>query len=123
MFDICHKTWLYHKPLFVYCRELASSTVSLTGDRAQGYASNQNSNSIIIAAVKIGVSLIEHNKHVREGSGSVVECLTCDQGVASLSLTSVTDFYPLARHFIPCLLLDQPRKIRPNITERLLTGM
>ena len=43
----------------------------------------------------------------REGSGSVVECLTRDQRLGS-SLTGVTVF--------------QPRKTRPYITERLLMG-
>ena len=51
-------------------------------------------------------------------SGSVVECLTRDQGVAGSSLTVV-----LARqHIYPSLVLAQPRKTRPCLTERLLTG-
>ena len=41
---------------------------------------------------------------LRERSGSVVECLT------------------RARHINPSLVLVQPRKTRPYITERLLMG-
>ena len=52
-----------------------------------------------------------------ERSGSVVECLTQGQGVqvrASLaSLCCVLD---------PSLVLVQPRKTRPHITERMLMG-
>ena len=46
-------------------------------------------------------------------SGSVVECLTRDRGVAGSSLTCVTAL---------CLSV-QPGKTCPNITENLLTGM
>ena len=41
---------------------------------------------------------------------------------AGSSLTSVTALCPRARHIIPSLVLVQPRKTRPNVTERLLTG-
>ena len=58
----------------------------------------------------------------RERSGSVVECLTRDRGVAGSSLTSVTALCPWARHINPSLVLVQPRKTRPYITERLLMG-
>ena len=58
----------------------------------------------------------------REYSGSVVECLTPDQGAASLSLISVTALGPLARHITPSLVLVPPRKSHPYITERLLMG-
>ena len=60
---------------------------------------------------------------VREHSGSVVECLTRDRGVAGLSLTCVTVLCLRARHINPCLVLVQPRKTCPDITEKLLTGM
>ena len=53
----------------------------------------------------------------------MVEYLTPDQGIAGLSLTSVTALYPSARHINPCLILVQPRKTCPEITEKLLTGM
>ena len=41
---------------------------------------------------------------------------------AGSSLTSVTALCPWARHIIPSLVLFQPRKTRPFITERLLIG-
>ena len=43
--------------------------------------------------------------------------------VAGLSLTGGTVLCPLARHYILCLVLVQPRKTRLDITEKLLTGM
>ena len=58
-----------------------------------------------------------------ERSGSVVECLTQDRGAAGSSITDVTALYPWARTFLnPSLVLVQPRKTRPFITERLLMG-
>ena len=48
----------------------------------------------------------------------LVEGLTGDQTVAGLSLIAGG-----ASHFIRCLLLVQPWKISPNMTEKLLTGM
>ena len=41
---------------------------------------------------------------------------------AGSSLTVVTELCPLARHINPSLVLVQPRKTRPYITERLLMG-
>ena len=41
---------------------------------------------------------------------------------ASSSLTGVTALCPRARHINPSLVLVQPRKTRPYITERLLMG-
>ena len=38
------------------------------------------------------------------------------------SLTSITTLCPLARHINPSLVMVQPRKTRPYITERLLMG-
>ena len=58
----------------------------------------------------------------REHSGSVVECLTRDRGVAGSSLTGITALCPWERNITPCLVLDQPRKTRPDITAKLLTG-
>ena len=43
--------------------------------------------------------------------------------VAGSSLTGVTALCPSARHINPCLVLVQPRKSGPDITEKLLTGM
>ena len=57
---------------------------------------------------------------VRERSGSVVECLTRDRGAAGSSLTSVTALWSLSIY--PSLVLVQPRKTRPCLTERLLMG-
>ena len=57
-----------------------------------------------------------------ERSGSVVECLTWDRGAAGSSLTGDTALCPWARHINPSLVLVQPRKTRPYITERLLIG-
>ena len=38
------------------------------------------------------------------------------------SLTSFSALLPSARRINPCLVLVQPRKTCPNITEKLLTG-
>ena len=46
-----------------------------------------------------------------------------DWGFAGLSLSGVTALCPWARHINPCLVLVQPRKISPSITEKLLTGI
>ena len=43
-------------------------------------------------------------------------------GAKGLSLTSITALCPWARHINPSLVLVQPRKTRPYITERLLMG-
>ena len=53
-----------------------------------------------------------------ERSGSVVECLARDQEAVGSSLTGVT-----ARHIYPSLVLVQPRKTCPCLTERLLMGI
>ena len=53
-----------------------------------------------------------------ERSGSMVECLTRDQGVAGSRLTRGIALCPWARHFIICLVLGQPRKTCPDITEK-----
>ena len=58
----------------------------------------------------------------RQRSGSVVECLTLDREAASWSLTGVNALCPRARHIDPSLVLVQPRKICPYITERFLMG-
>ena len=46
-----------------------------------------------------------------ECSGSVVECLTWERGVAGSSPTGRTVLCPWVRYYIPCLVLVQPRKI------------
>ena len=58
-----------------------------------------------------------------EHSDSVVECLTQDRRVVGLSLNSFAALCHWARLTNPCLVLVQPRKARPDITEKLLTGM
>ena len=53
----------------------------------------------------------------------MVECLTLDQRTASSSLTGVTVLCACARHINPSLVLVQPGKTCPDVTERLSTGM
>ena len=48
----------------------------------------------------------------------MVECLTLDQEIVGLSLTRGTLLCPLARHFILCLVLVQPRKTHLELTEK-----
>ena len=55
-------------------------------------------------------------------SGSVVECLTRDREAAGSSLTGLTALWSLSKTHYPSLVLGQPRKIRPCLTERLLMG-
>ena len=57
-----------------------------------------------------------------ERSCSVVECSTWDRGAAGSSLTGITVLCPWARHINPSLVLVQPRKTSPFITERVLTS-
>ena len=58
-----------------------------------------------------------------ERSGSVVECLTRDRGAKGSSLTGVTVcLVSLSKKINPSLVLVQPRKTRPFISERLLMG-
>ena len=52
----------------------------------------------------------------------MVECLSRDREAAGSSLTSVSPFCPWARHINSSLVLVQPRKTCPYITERLLMG-
>ena len=55
----------------------------------------------------------------RERSGSVVEGLPRDRGVAGMSLTGVIVLFHWARHINRCLVLVQHRKTRPDITENI----
>ena len=59
---------------------------------------------------------------IGESSDSVVECLTRDRGVGGSSLTGVTALWSLRMNINPSLVLIQPKKTRPYITERLLMG-
>ena len=62
------------------------------------------------------------NQHIRERSGSVVECLTRDRRAAGLSPQRRHCVVSLSKNINPSLILVQPRKTRPFITERLLMG-
>ena len=57
-----------------------------------------------------------------ERSDSVVECMTRDREAGGSSLTGVTVMLSLSEHVYPSLVLVQPRKTRPYITDRLLMG-
>ena len=50
------------------------------------------------------------------------ECLTQDRRAVGSSLTGVTALRSLSKTHLSSLVLVQPRKIRPYITERLLMG-
>ena len=65
---------------------------------------------------------LEFNSWNRECSGSMVGRLTRDREAAGSSLIGVTVLCPWARHIYPSLVLVEPRKTRPYITERLLMG-
>ena len=86
---------------------------------------NQKENSISIQRVKSVNGAVQYLCHFtsgREHSGSVVECLTRDRGAAGSSLTGVNASWSLSKNIDPSLVLVQPRKTRPSITERLLMG-
>ena len=55
-------------------------------------------------------------------NSSLVECLTRERGAAGSSLFGVTVLFLWARHINSSLVLVQPRKTRPYITEILLMG-
>ena len=59
-----------------------------------------------------------------KGSGSVGRALDWGRWVAISNLTAggVTVFGPWARHSIRCLVLIQPRKTRPDMTENCCFG-
>ena len=50
----------------------------------------------------------------------MVECLT--QDLVGATGSSLTALCPLEKHINPRIVLVQPRKTRPFITERLLMG-
>ena len=76
----------------------------------------------LIHVAKLEICTINYILYIWERSGSVVECLTRDRGAAGSSLNGVTALCPWAKHINPSLVLIQPRKNRPYITERLLMG-
>ena len=51
----------------------------------------------------------------------MVECLTRDRGEVGLSIPGMTVLWSLSKTH-PSLVLIQPRKTRPCLTERLLMG-
>ena len=53
----------------------------------------------------------------------MVECLTRDRGTAGLSLTRITVLCPQSKNIDPSLVLAQPRKTLPFISQRLLMGL
>ena len=57
-----------------------------------------------------------------EPSGSVVDCLTQDQGATGWASPASLPCGPWARHIDPSLVLIQPRKTHPCLTERCLMG-
>ena len=57
-----------------------------------------------------------------ERSGSMIECLIRDREAAGSSLTGVTALWSLSKTHLPNLVLVQPRKTRPCLTDRLLMG-
>ena len=78
------------------------------------------SSSLLLSEMVAKLQKIQNhytNKY-RKPSGSVVECLTRDRGASP----GVTTSCPRARHINPSLVLVQPRKSHPYITERLFTG-
>ena len=70
------------------------------------------------------VAVVE-DRHIMEcyQASAVVECLTRERGVVGFSITSSTMLCPQARHINPCLVLVQPRKTHPNISENFLTDV
>ena len=76
--------------------------------------SKREHSAILLTFIKLPFVVMEH-------SGSVVECWTRDRGAAGLSLTRVTALWSLSKTH-PSLVLIQPRKTRPCLTDRLLIG-
>ena len=59
---------------------------------------------------------------MREHSGSVVECLTRDRGAGGLEPHRRHCVVSLSKNINPRLVLVQPKKTCPLITQRLLMG-
>ena len=68
------------------------------------------------------LQLTEGKYKYGERSGSVVECLTRDRGVAGSASLASLRCGPWARHIYPSLLLVQLKKTRTCLIERLLMG-
>ena len=82
---------------------------------------NTNSNKTSGRPLKQSSSLLRQDD-LWERSGSVVECLTRDRRAAGSSLTGRHRVVSLSKNINPSVVLGQPRKTRPFITERLLMG-
>ena len=93
--------WLHEKPadLDLHCFQINDKS---------GFSRTRVKNENSLTSVSL-TSLTLKWEH----SGLVVVCLTRDRGAAGLSLTCVTVL-------CPCLVLVQPRKTCPNITERFV---
>ena len=79
------------------------------------------SNSAIVSFQSVEAGTYDMRSRGRgERSGSLEECLTQDRGGASSSLTRVTALCPW--HISPCLVLVQPGKTWPDITENCWLG-
>ena len=117
IFDIALFTGLIpvYNPFLVYCRELAPSTVGLTGDRAQGDDSKHDSHyTIILLYIHFAISKIcdwsfTGRIHV---AGPYKYCLetTCDLG----SRSQVLDMFKTLRpaHFHAVCSHDHSRSIK-----------
>ena len=69
----------------------------------------------------MAIPVTGHNS-MGERSGSVVECLTRDRGAAGFEPHRRHCVVSLSKNINPSLVLVQPMKTRPFITERLLMG-
>ena len=78
-----------------------------------------------LTCIKYFSSLCEPCRYLpfRECSGSVVECLTQDRRAVGSSLTRRHCVVSLRKNINRSLVLVQPRKTCPFITERLLMGL
>ena len=70
-----------------------------------------------LATVEFGYESYEE----AHGRMNISSILSCEDVTAGSSLAGVTALYPCARHTNPNLVLVQPRKTCPDVTEVLLT--
>ena len=75
-----------------------------------------------VTVTQLWYAILPKRGFLRERSGSVVECLTRDKGAAGSSLTGATVLWSLSKNIYPSLVLVQPRKTRPCLTDILLMG-
>ena len=72
--------------------------------------------------ILIWVHIVYPYTYISQGSTVARGRVLDSRRVAGLSPIGVTVLCPFARHIYPCLVLVQPKKTRPNLTEKLLTG-